>query len=98
MDAVLVHYEKQRLDGMIMETVIWQVPEPVRGSAHLYKYRFFFGTADTRLIGYDNERGKGDHRHYGKGEQAYVFVSKEQLLADFFADVEQYLADHADQG
>jgi hypothetical protein len=97
MDAVLVHYEKAHFDGgLILETVIWQVPEPVGGSIHHYKYRFFFGTAGRRLIGYDNERGKGDHRHHGDDEEPYVFISRERLLEDFFAEVEQYLADHAD--
>ncbi|MFS2155532.1 hypothetical protein [Rhizobium sp. Rhizsp42] len=38
---------------------------------------------------YDNERGKGDHRHYGPREEAYQFVSVERLLADFRHDVEQ---------
>jgi hypothetical protein len=38
-------------------------------------------------VGYDNERGKGDHRHYGDHEEPYAFTSIEQLAADFQADV-----------
>jgi hypothetical protein len=34
-----------------------------------------------------NERGKGDHVHYGDTEQPYQFVSVAQLLADFAADI-----------
>jgi hypothetical protein len=46
-------------DGSIMEIVIWKVPEPVPGSAHLFKYRLFYGRNGNRIVGFDNERGKG---------------------------------------
>lgn len=36
---------------------------------------------------YDNEAGKGDHRHYGGREESYQFASFDQLLDDFYADV-----------
>jgi hypothetical protein len=39
------------------------------------------------LVAYDNERGKGDHRHYGGVEEPYDFTTAERLLADFWADV-----------
>jgi hypothetical protein len=39
------------------------------------------------VLRYDNESGKGDHRHTGGKETAYVFVSVDQLLDDFLADV-----------
>jgi hypothetical protein len=39
-------------------------------------------------VRYDNERGKGDHRHIGEREEGYAFVTLEQLLADFRRDVE----------
>ena len=35
----------------------------------------------------DNERGKGDHRHYGEREEAYAFKDVETLRSDFLADV-----------
>jgi hypothetical protein len=41
-----------------------------------------------RLIGYDKERRKGDHRHIKGTETPYEFVSIEKLLADFRADIE----------
>jgi hypothetical protein len=40
-------------------------------------------------VGYDNERGKGDHRHVGGTETAYRFAGVEQLIADFLADVRE---------
>jgi hypothetical protein len=41
------------------------------------------------LVGYDNERTKGDHRHLDDRELSYTFVSVERLVADFLADVRQ---------
>lgn len=40
---------------------------------------------------YDNERGKGDHRHFGRREEPYLFTTPEALLADFDADVRRIL-------
>lgn len=74
-------------EGTILEMVAWELDEPVPGSRHRYKYRFFFGVPGRRLIGYDNERGKGDHRHYRDREEPYLFTSMEKLIADFWTDV-----------
>lgn len=40
------------------------------------------------VVRYDNEVGKGDHRHFGEDESAYDFSSVEQLVADFQRDIE----------
>jgi hypothetical protein len=89
MKAVLVARERIVYeDGAILEIKIWQVPEPVAPSHHALKYSLFYGRPGQRLVGYDNERGKGDHRHYGDREEPYVFKGIDQLLADFKADVE----------
>lgn len=45
--------------GYIQEMVIWEVPQPVAGSEHLYKYRLFFGLPGERIVGYDNEHPQG---------------------------------------
>lgn len=77
-----------------MEGIVWHLPEePVPGSQHLYKYRLYYGCSGRRDIGYDNERGKGDHRHYGDNEVPYEFVGFEQLIDDFFADVTAHRAE-----
>jgi len=47
----------------------------------------------VREIGYDNERGKGDHRHFQGTETAYAFTSVERLIADFWSDVERVRGD-----
>lgn len=66
---------------------LWRVPKPVVGSMHQLKYSLFYGTDGERLVGYDNERGKGDHRHIGDHEENYLFISPEKLIADFLGDV-----------
>jgi len=47
----------------------------------------FCGDKKTCLVRYDNETGKGNHRHYGTHEDPYVFTTLEALLEDFNADV-----------
>lgn len=75
-------------DGSILQIRIWSVPRPVPPATHGYKYSLFFGRPGRRLVGFDNERGKGDHKHILDAETAYTFVSIEQLLRDFRAAVE----------
>ena len=88
MKAVLAFHDKQVLpDGAIVEMRIWEVATPVAGSAHKLKYSLFHGAYGKRLVGYDNERGKGDHRHIGEHQERYVFKTVELLMADFLADV-----------
>lgn len=77
-----------RDDGSIIEIVIWELPEPLPPSTHRYKYRLFYGAAGSSRIRYDNEQGKGDHRHIAEREEDYVFTTLEQLLEDFRFDVE----------
>jgi hypothetical protein len=86
--TLLVHAKEIRDDGSIIEIVIWELPEQVAPSTHRFKYRLFFGTAEGRRVGYDNERGKGDHRHIEGREETYVFSTVDQLLDDFRRDVE----------
>jgi hypothetical protein len=67
--------------------VLWRVPLPVPPSEHGLKYSLFYGRPGVREVGYDNERGKGDHRHFQGIETPYDFRSVEQLMADFWFDV-----------
>lgn len=77
-------------DGTIVEMVIWRLPKAVKGSDHSYKYRLFFGKAGRRILGYDNERPKGDLRHIEGREEPYAFRNVESLVRDFLADVERW--------
>jgi hypothetical protein len=88
MNAELVIADKVVFDdGAIQEMVVWRVPTPVPPSSHGFKYRLFYGFAGRRLVGYDNERGKGDHRHIEGREKPYRFEGWETLIDDFLADV-----------
>lgn len=74
-------------DGYLLRIRVWEVPDPVPPSGHRFKYSCFYGRPGERIVLYDNERGKGDHRHYGEREEPYSFQSIEQLIADFLSDV-----------
>ena len=54
---------------------------------HRYKYRLTYVENGRCVVRYDNERGKGDHRHVDGAETEYRFVNLTQLLADFRNDV-----------
>ena len=87
--AELLYREKRTYAGGIIEMVVWRVPESVPPSEHPFKYRLVFVRDGKRVVGYDNERGKGDHRHQGKTEMPYIFVNETQLLEDFWQDVKE---------
>jgi hypothetical protein len=75
-------------DGSILEVVIWKVPKPVPPTEHGYKYRAVYVVDGVRIVGFDNERGKGDHCHMDGKELPYSFTGVDQLLEDFIAAVE----------
>ena len=72
------------------ELVLWQVPSPVLGSAHDNKYRLAYVVNEKCVIRYDNEIGKGDHRHFGVPKSGYKFASPEKLIADFQKDIARW--------
>ncbi len=76
-------------DDLLVEIVLWRLPRPTAERTHRIKYRLYCGRSGVTVVRYDNETGKGDHRHYGENEQPYAFTSVGQLLADFAADVER---------
>ncbi|MFM8246550.1 MAG: DUF6516 family protein [Burkholderiaceae bacterium] len=90
MKATRIFYDKTLLpDGSIIEMVIWRLPQSTEDRPHGLKYRLFYGRDGKRIVGYDNERGKGDHKHLYDKEKRYRFISIEKLVADFLADVER---------
>ena len=65
------------------ELVLWQLPTPLTGSVHAFKYRLAFVNAGVCVVRFDNEAGKGDQcPTRGKG-RPYAFVSPEKLVQDF---------------
>lgn len=81
-------------EAVFAELLLWQVPERVPGSLHDYKYSLALVSNGDCVMRYDNEAGKCDHRHYGRLEQPYVFVTLDKLLQDFQHDIERYLLEH----
>jgi hypothetical protein len=86
--ATLVFRTRDAHAGGIIEIVIWAVPRPVPPGEHRFKYRLVFVRDGRRIVGYDNERGKGDHRHLRGREEPYRFKDVATLLDDFMRDVE----------
>jgi len=87
-DAELLLKTRTAHAGGVVEMVVWRVPKPVPPSAHPFKYRLVFVQDGERLVGYDKERGKGDHRHLGTRQLKYRFVDVDTLVIDFLRDVE----------
>jgi hypothetical protein len=77
--------------GVFVETILWLVPTPVRGSPHSYKYRLALVADGVCVLRYDNEAGKGDHKHIGNQELPYRFSNVDVLLDDFRSDVRNWL-------
>ncbi len=90
--AQLLHRSKLVYpDGAIREMVIWRVPTPTTERPHGLKYRLYYGdAAGNCLVRYDNETGKGDHKHIRGKEEAYTFTTVETLVADFQRDIDRF--------
>ena len=78
-------------DGAIREMVIWQLSEKTPDRPHGLKYRLYYGDPKgICLMQYDNETGKGDHRHLKGTEEPYNFTTVEKLVADFQQDINKF--------
>ncbi len=89
MKATLIYRKTETLvNGVKLEMVIWQLQAASLDRPHGIKYRLWAGYAGNTLVRYDNEAGKGDHKHVGATEMPYLWQGLEKLVADFIADVE----------
>lgn len=70
-------------DGCILALRLWRVPSPVPPSTHPFKYALFYGRDGERVVLFDNERGKGDHKHMLEVESPYEFTTPDKLIEDF---------------
>ncbi len=77
-------------ENAFAELVLWRVPIPVPGCAHPFKYRLAYVVDGTCVLRYDNETGKGDHRHVGGKQHAYTFETPEKLITDFERDLARW--------
>jgi hypothetical protein len=84
--------DERRIVGerAFVELVVWQLPRPQAGSVHGFKYRLAYVVEGRCVLRYDNETGKGDHRHIGDTEEPYDSSTPERLLADFWRDVDAW--------
>ena len=97
MKAALLLKEKLPFgDESFADLVIWRLPQPAPGSRHPYKYRLAFIVRDECVLRYDNEAGKGDHRHTVARELAYVFESPEKLVEDFLREARRIHRENRD--
>jgi hypothetical protein len=91
MNAILLLHERHALsEGAFVEMVVWRLPSLLPGSNHVFKYRLALVVNGACVLCYDNESGKGDHRHVGGGETAYRFTTPRALLDDFWKDAEKW--------
>lgn len=72
------------------ELVLWRLPKSLEGSEHAFKYRLAYVVCGECVLRYDNEVGKGDHRHFGKKQRLYAFTTPDQLIADFLKDIARW--------
>jgi hypothetical protein len=88
--ARLLLHERHVLDDRsFVEMMIWRLPRTLPGSAHQFKYRLAYVVGGVCVLRFDNEAGKGDHRHVGETETAYSFSTLDRLIDDFWQQVEE---------
>ena len=70
---LLIKERLSQTENSFVELVLWRLPISVASSDHAFKYRLAFVVDGVCMLRYDNEAGKGDHRHIGTLEEAYPF-------------------------
>ena len=95
----LIHRRVIVATDVFVEVVIWQIPEPLSPSPHLFKYSLAYVVEQQCVLRYDNERGKGDHRHFVEHngeevEEPYTFSSPDQLMIDFERAIARWNHEH----
>ena len=86
----LVHNRITNSESVFAELILWRLSKPVKTSSHGYKYRLAYVVRGECVLRYDNELGKGDHRHFGGKESAYTFTAPDHLIADFQTDIARW--------
>ncbi|MBI3155290.1 MAG: hypothetical protein HYZ20_07755 [Burkholderiales bacterium] len=82
--------------GGFAEYVVWLLPKPLPPSTHTLKYRLAYVVGRECVVRYDNELGKGDHRHYGGRQGAYKVSSPTKLIVDFETDIARWIRENSD--
>ena len=92
MNAELMLNERHPVsEDAFVEMVVWRLPSPIMGSSqHGFKYRLALVVNGRCVLRYDNEQGKGDHKHVGEDQIPYNFTTPQALLDDFWNDVDNW--------
>jgi hypothetical protein len=94
MKATLIRHDRfNDAFGNIVEMKIWSVPVSEH-TPYGVKYSLVYIVGGERVIGYDNERGKGDHKHIDGKQEQYTFIDVDVLVEDFANDVESFIGRH----
>lgn len=83
----LMNRRIQIADNAFASIRILEVDPAILGSKHQYKYSLAYIVDGVCVMRYDNERGKGDHKHIGEQEYPVTFTTIENLIASFQADI-----------
>ena len=94
--SLLFHQRVVYAENRFAELVLWSLPKPLASSHHSFKYRLAYVVNGECVLRYDNETGKGDHRHFGGEERRYTFTDPEKLVADFQNDIERWNRENRD--
>ena len=88
MKAKLVFHTKTVKGDEIVEVKIWQMLKSLN-RPHGIKFSVVYIKGGKRLLGYDNAKQKGYHRHFLDIEEPYEFVNIWNLIEDFKSDLER---------
>ncbi|RJP40630.1 MAG: hypothetical protein C4548_10285 [Desulfobacteraceae bacterium] len=83
-------------ESAFAELKLWHLPTPAQGSLHIFKYSLAYVVSGKCVLRYDNESGKGDHRHYYDEERTYACTTPERLIDDFQKDIERWNHENPD--
>lgn len=87
---ILLNERRILSESVFVEMVVWRLSRPQAGSTHTLKYRLALVIDGLCVLRYDNEPGKGNHKHMGDKEVEYAFTTAEALLDDFWKDVDNW--------
>ena len=91
MNAELMLNERHTISEIsFVELVVWRLPAPLPSSSHSFKYRLALVVGGCCVLRYDNETGKGDHKHISSEQLLYKFTTPKALLDDFWHDVDTW--------
>lgn len=88
--AVLIQKERYHLSSKaVVDVTIWRLPNHQPGCNHNFKYSLALAIEGKGAMRFDNEAGKGDHWHAGGKEMPYRFAGVDELISDFWTEVEK---------